>query len=51
MLQTATHDESNRIETIVGTKGLTTLTSFGYDYKLAGVDTGLLSRALRILTW
>ncbi len=41
VVQTATYDESNRIKTIVGTRGLTTLTTFGYDYKLAGVDTGL----------
>jgi hypothetical protein len=30
---------SNRIKTIVATRGLTTLTSF--DYELAGDDTGL----------
>ena len=39
--QSATYDASNRVKTVVGTQGLTTLTSFAYDYNVAGKDTGL----------
>ncbi len=39
--QTVSYDASNRLKTIVGTRGLSTLTSFAYDYKLAGKDTGM----------
>ncbi len=31
VVQSASYDESNRVKTIVGTRGLTTLTSFAYD--------------------
>ncbi len=48
VVQSATYDASDRLESITATKGTATLTSFDYANANAGDDTGLRNRVTDI---